>query len=370
MRGRRLELPAPTFRAARRATDALALLSSIGMVLRQTPSPVTRQNLARLRPTFSIGILLTAALVSCLHLSCSHVRSASPGGTPARSVARPDSLHFQHVLSFGSPGSGPGQFSNPRGISVDTRGTVYVADTGNDRIQRFDADGRLLGVAGRFGRGDGEFNRPTDVCAAGNFRIQALDSQNKRVLAYSPSLDFVAASPIISSAGSLFTAPSPASLCLSDDGSLFVTDRDGDRVLRRRPGEQEFSELEAVGGILHQPTGIAADEDGSIYICDTGADRVVVVDGITGAMRSLGEDVLARPEGVDCGRRGMVFVADTGHDRVVVFGRSGDVVGEVGGPGEEKGQFDRPGDVAVYRDAALYVLDSNHGRVQKFEIVW
>lgn len=49
------------------------------------------------------------------------------------------------LQSWGSPGRGPGQFLTPHGIFVDARGTVYVADRENDRVQRFTADGTYLG---------------------------------------------------------------------------------------------------------------------------------------------------------------------------------------------------------------------------------
>lgn len=41
------------------------------------------------------------------------------------------------LRSWGEPGSGPGQFQLPHGIAVDERGTVYVADRENSRIQLF-----------------------------------------------------------------------------------------------------------------------------------------------------------------------------------------------------------------------------------------
>jgi DNA-binding beta-propeller fold protein YncE len=46
-----------------------------------------------------------------------------------------------HVFaaSFGSEGSGAGQLNEPTGLAVDQQsGDVYVADTGNDRIDKFD----------------------------------------------------------------------------------------------------------------------------------------------------------------------------------------------------------------------------------------
>ena len=44
--------------------------------------------------------------------------------------------HGQFLRSWGS-GTGPGQFKHPRGVAVDASGNVYVADTGNDRIEKF-----------------------------------------------------------------------------------------------------------------------------------------------------------------------------------------------------------------------------------------
>ena len=48
------------------------------------------------------------------------------------------------LFSWGEPGTGPGQFRLPHGIAIDRRGTVYVADRENSRIQLFDAAGTYL----------------------------------------------------------------------------------------------------------------------------------------------------------------------------------------------------------------------------------
>jgi DNA-binding beta-propeller fold protein YncE len=48
------------------------------------------------------------------------------------------------LMSFGEPGSGPGQLNTPHSIAADAEGHIYVADRGNRRIQVFDGDGKLL----------------------------------------------------------------------------------------------------------------------------------------------------------------------------------------------------------------------------------
>ena len=49
------------------------------------------------------------------------------------------------VRSWGQTGTAPGQFRQPRSLAIDAQGLVYVADTGNRRIQVFDGDGNLKG---------------------------------------------------------------------------------------------------------------------------------------------------------------------------------------------------------------------------------
>src|SRR5262249_11908066 len=48
------------------------------------------------------------------------------------------------LVSWGEPGSGPGQFHLPHGIAVDLDETVYVADRENSRVQLFNRHGKFL----------------------------------------------------------------------------------------------------------------------------------------------------------------------------------------------------------------------------------
>lgn len=85
-------------------------------------------------------------------------------------------------FEWGDEGEGVGQFLSPTGLAIDEAGDIYVADTGNSRIQKFSSDGRYICHWGSSGMNRGEFRKPIAVFAEkcgkilvtdqGNFRIQ------------------------------------------------------------------------------------------------------------------------------------------------------------------------------------------------------
>ena len=68
--------------------------------------------------------------------------------TSARDYAGGSAKVVAPARAFGEPGSGPGQFNEPRGLAADSRGNLYVADTKNSRIQVFDPNGQFLRAIG------------------------------------------------------------------------------------------------------------------------------------------------------------------------------------------------------------------------------
>ena len=50
----------------------------------------------------------------------------------------------QHIMSWGEPGTGPGEFNLPHGVWIDRQGRVLVADRENDRVQVFNQSGEHL----------------------------------------------------------------------------------------------------------------------------------------------------------------------------------------------------------------------------------
>lgn len=85
------------------------------------------------------------------------------------------------LSSFGSEGSADGQFKFPRGVAVDDQGYIFVADSGNNRIQIFHPDGTFLRAFGCWGIGKGEFKGLEGVAVTANGNILVCDRENHRI---------------------------------------------------------------------------------------------------------------------------------------------------------------------------------------------
>ena len=68
-----------------------------------------------------------------------------------------------YVMQWGTAGAGAGQFAAPTGIAVSAGNQVYVIDLGNSRVQRFTTSGAFQMQFGSLGVGPGQFNFPYDI---------------------------------------------------------------------------------------------------------------------------------------------------------------------------------------------------------------
>lgn len=76
------------------------------------------------------------------------------------------------ITEWGTEGEGTGQFNNPAGVAVDSEDNVYVTDVNNNRIQKFSSDGAFVTSWGSEGEGEGLY-----VADTGNFRIQVFSTE-------------------------------------------------------------------------------------------------------------------------------------------------------------------------------------------------
>jgi sugar lactone lactonase YvrE len=85
----------------------------------------------------------------------------------------------------------PGDFAKPTGLAVDQEGNLYVADTLNNRIEIFDADGKFISAFGKSGDGPGYFARPKGVAIDGDGHIWVADGMQDRVQVFNQEVQLL-----------------------------------------------------------------------------------------------------------------------------------------------------------------------------------
>lgn len=77
-------------------------------------------------------------------------------------------------------------FFMPSDIAFDSQGNIYVLDTGNHRIQKFDAGGNYLTTIGREGQGPGEFQYPQALAIDSKNFLYISDMGNRKIHVLKP----------------------------------------------------------------------------------------------------------------------------------------------------------------------------------------
>jgi DNA-binding beta-propeller fold protein YncE len=274
-------------------------------------------------------------------------------------------------MEWGTKGSGPGQFIYPRGVAASAS-EVVVADDDNHRIEKFDPSGAYQSSAGSQGSGPGQFAFPYGVAldAAGN--VYVADDLGHRVVKLNPELGFLSAwGGYGTKAGQLAF---PRALASDPAGDTYVANTANDRVEVYDP-EGRF--LRTIGfsargpGQLTGPRGLALDPSGGLLVSDTVGSRVELFspssDAYAGQWTTAGghRSSFAKPSGIGVDPRGSVYVADQGNERIVRMWGDGTYLSELGGAANLGGaQLNGADAVAVAPNSGrTYVADAGHNRV-------
>jgi uncharacterized protein (TIGR03663 family) len=218
----------------------------------------------------------------------------------------------QFVRSFGASGSADGQLKEPCGVAVDSDGSVIVADTWNHRIARFGADGSWLGAfaddqRGFFGpRAVVLVRESLYVADTGNKRIVRFDKQWKRVSDWGTS----------GSGPGQFVEP--VGLAADAAGNVYVADTGNHRV-QVFDGEGKFlREFAAFGWKdFYTEPYLAIGPGDSVFATDSTEGRVNEYDSAGNLRRSWRADgIFKRPTGITIDPLGRVSVSDRETHRI------------------------------------------------------
>ena len=207
-----------------------------------------------------------------------------------------------HLSGDGGPAT-DATLDDPSGVSLDTAGNLYIADTGNSAVRRVATNGVISTVAGTGDRGFSGDGGPA------------------------PTAQLIR----------------PVSVAVGQDGSLFISDSN-DRRVRRVDDTGTITTFAGDGGIDEGEDGVPATEAGLTTpegLAVDASGNLLIVDSFTGRTRSVSADGL------------ISTIAGTGNR-----GFNGD-----GRPALET-DFNFPGCLAIDSQQRLYISDSSNTRVR------
>jgi len=237
----------------------------------------------------------------------------------------------KHLTSWGGRGNADGQFNTsgdyPYGsIAIDEQGNVYVIDYGNDRVQKFDRQGKFIAKWGTHGDGDGEFILPFGV---------AVDSKGR--------------------------------VYVVDDGTARLQIFDGEGHFLSKFGGRGTAD-----GKFQNPSYITVDNQGNVYIPDVAMGRVQEFNSSGGLVAKWntvcgsGQEFL--PVGIAVNGNGNVYITDHNNARVCVFDNKGNFLFTWGSRGTEDGQLTDPSGIAIDDQGNIYVAGALPPFVEKFKL--
>lgn len=264
----------------------------------------------------------------------------------------------------------------PSGVDTAPDGTVVVADTGNNQVVRYAADGTQLWRVGTFGAGTGMFDNPRDVAVAADGSIYVADTRNSRVVHLAADGTWLDQT---SGSGAGFSFPLGVSWRA---GLVYVADTGRDRVVVLDEQLVQQSTIVANGACtsIADNRDAQADAAGNVYVAGYKTNQVLVFGPGGECLRTWGSTGTApgkfrTPYGVDLAQdpvtgKELVYVADGLNNRVQVFTRQGDLVGTFGSYGEPTvpGTLTTTRRVAVARDGTgdVWVADLWGDRVERW----
>jgi DNA-binding beta-propeller fold protein YncE len=226
------------------------------------------------------------------------------------------------ISSFGSPGSGNGQFgqgffSGPAGVAVDqSNGDVYVVDRANGRVEKFDSSGAYLTQFNGTATPAGSFSSPSSVAVdptsgdvyvvdAGNNVIDKFDSSGNLVIAFGSGGALNGSATPASTFAFPITSGEPLpGIAVDSSGRLYVGDV-GNGVVDEFNSSGEYQGHLGTG-TLSAPSQLAVDSSDDVFAADSSTQSIVKFD-------AGGNQLVSFPTNTTRTLRGLTVAGDSAH---------------------------------------------------------
>lgn len=184
-----------------------------------------------------------------------------------------DNFVLEPDLKFGTSGSSAGQLASPLGLAANAD-FIYVADSGNHRIQVFTTAGSYTNGWGSSGSADGKFSTPSGV-AFGDDKVYVADRGNNRVQVFTTNGVFLSKWGAAGSGSGQFSGLRGIAV---DADNVYVTETGNHRVqVFTKAGAyvRQWGSQGSVLGQFNEPQGVAVDQH-YVYVVDVYNYRVQV----------------------------------------------------------------------------------------------
>jgi DNA-binding beta-propeller fold protein YncE len=285
---------------------------------------------------------------------------ALPPNPTREDLSKPPVTAFE-----GGHGNGRGQFDSPRGIATDSAGNIFIADTGNGRVEKFSPTGTFLSIIGTKGSGHGQLADPNGIAIdrSGNIYVAEIGSKHC-VQKLGPDGAFVAA-----------WAPGlygPRRIAIGSDDSIYVVDSGRNRIVKFSPDGQVLASWGSEGSGDGQFVGLSSvavdSTTNKVYVADSLNKRIQIFDSdgkfltkwpVPEWGQPLGfEDLAIDPD------RDRLYASSAHVNTILVFDLQGNKVGTLA-PTPDK--LEGPSGLALVKDK-LFVLNTASARVSVIKL--
>ena len=288
------------------------------------------------------------------------------------STASASTIPITFVTKWGSSGTANGQFLGPIGVAVDSSGNVYVTDSHNNRIQKFDSNGTFITKWGSNGSADGQFGNQSYIALDSSDNVYVADYYNHRIQKFDSNGTFITKWGSPGSEDGQFN--SPGGIVVDSSDNVYVVEHGNHRIQKFDSNGTFITKWGSNGSADGQfllPNGVAVDSSDNVYVSDISNSRVQKFDSNGTFITKWGSSGIAdgqfrNPYGIAVDSSDNVYVSDISNSRVQKFDSNGTFITKWGSSGIADGQFRNPIGVAVDSSDNVYVADYINHRIQKF----